>query len=186
MIWFHIPLQFLFNTCYLCDATTHTGMIAKEKHLNTGNNWVVEIYRILKYFDLNTIQPLDTLLDDIRKEKATDALFRHTSQLLTSSNTTQWTYRIVNGLLYRKNQQFVPEMSRIYVITRCHNSPAAGHFGSAKTLHLIIRSYFWPGLARMVKHYVTSCETCARNKSSLHRPYGHLQPFPVAPGAEHP
>src|SRR5205085_12422126 len=52
-------------------------------------------------------------------------------------------------------------------------------FGIAKTYDMVSRNYYWPGMRKYVKEYVTNCEICIRNKSSHHKPYGLLQPLPV-------
>ena len=35
---------------------------------------------------------------------------------------------------------------RLHVLRQAHDAPAAGHPGRAKTLELIVREYFWPGM----------------------------------------
>ena len=68
---------------------------------------------------------------------------------------------------------------RLKVLSSCHDAPAAGHFGSARTLELVKRSYWWPNLSAYVKTYVASCDTCARAKTSRQKPAGLLQPLHV-------
>ncbi|XP_011270565.1 hypothetical protein CAOG_08903 [Capsaspora owczarzaki ATCC 30864] len=60
---------------------------------------------------------------------------------------------------------------------------AAGHFGIRKTIELVQRDYYWPKMHDTIQHYVESCETCIRSKTSSHKPYGLLKPLPIA---EHP
>src|SRR5258708_5733054 len=57
----------------------------------------------------------------------------------------------------------------------------AGHFGHCKTIDLIHCSYHWPGLTRVVKHYIRSCTVCARSKANRHKPYGFLKQLPIPP-----
>ena len=47
-----------------------------------------------------------------------------------------------------------------------------------KTLELISRSFWWQQPWKLVKEFVRTCDTCARAKSTHHRPYGLLQPLP--------
>jgi transposase InsO family protein len=60
-----------------------------------------------------------------------------------------------------------------------HDSPTAGHYGTAKTLRHIQRDFTWKNIRSFVKEYVRSCD-CSRNKAPRHKPYGKLSPFPFA------
>jgi hypothetical protein len=65
------------------------------------------------------------------------------------------------------------------IISARHDSPSAGHFGVAKTMHNIQRDFSWAGMKKMVKHHIKTCIVCQQNKASRHKPYGLLQPLPV-------
>ncbi len=41
-----------------------------------------------------------------------------------------------------------------------------GHPGIKKTLSKVKERYFWPGLAKFVKHFCASCHSCAINKDN--------------------
>ena len=43
--------------------------------------------------------------------------------------------------------------------------PTAGHPGRWKTLELVVRNYWWPGLSGYVARYVRGCNTCNCVKS---------------------
>lgn len=83
--------------------------------------------------------------------------------------------------LFHKGAICVPDHveTKRKILSECHDSPAAGHFGISKTFDLVSREYYWPGLRKYVKNYVLGCDTCTRNKTSHHKPYGLLQPLPV-------
>jgi Integrase zinc binding domain/Chromo (CHRromatin Organisation MOdifier) domain/Integrase core domain len=72
-----------------------------------------------------------------------------------------------------------PELKRL-ILQECHDSPMAGHFGITKTFDLVSRTFHWPGLRKYVSDYVGGCDICQRSKSSNHKPYGLLQPLPIA------
>lgn len=90
-------------------------------------------------------------------------------------------YSIQEGLLLQDGLVCVPsdENTKRLILEECHDSPAAGHFGIAKTCELVSRTFTWPSMRKYIKRYVGGCETCQRNKSSNHKPYGLLQPLPV-------
>jgi Integrase zinc binding domain len=84
-----------------------------------------------------------------------------------------------DGVLLHDNMVYVPQSCRARVLAECHDAPLAGHFGRGKTLDLLRRRYWWPGMPKAVKEYVKSCDVCARSKADRHRPYGPLHPLPI-------
>ena len=85
-----------------------------------------------------------------------------------------WT---AEGLLLWKGRYVVPDYNdaRLQVLENRHDSPVAGHPGENKTLELVSRDYFWPGLRQDVQGFVKTCHACARNKARRHAPYGTLK-----------
>ncbi|KAF8754692.1 hypothetical protein RHS01_06132 [Rhizoctonia solani] len=61
-----------------------------------------------------------------------------------------------------------------------HNSPLAGHPGQQRTLELISRSYWWPGMKSSAKEWVECCPTCQANRRA-HAPAIALKPLEVPP-----
>ena len=61
-----------------------------------------------------------------------------------------------------------------------HDHILLGHPGQNKTKKLVRREYTWPELRTFVRKYVESCVLCKRNKRPRHKPYGLLNPLPVA------
>ena len=55
-----------------------------------------------------------------------------------------------------------------------YNTKIAGHMGINKTLKLITRNFWWPGIARAVLNYVRSYYKCQYNKAPHHAPAGLL------------
>ena len=68
---------------------------------------------------------------------------------------------------------------KLTLLREHHNSITSGHFGTDKTLSLLSRSFTWNGMARDVRAYVRSCDTCQRIKPSTQVPAGLLQPLPI-------
>ncbi len=68
------------------------------------------------------------------------------------------------GLLYYRTLLYVPADggARREVLRRHHDDPIAGHFGARRTLDLVARKYYWPGMLRDVKAYTKACSTCQR------------------------
>lgn len=76
---------------------------------------------------------------------------------------------------------YVPDSDalKLYLLKQHHEAPVAGHPGKAKTLDLLNRSYWWPGMRKESDRYVRNCFTCIRSKADRHSPYGLLQPLPI-------
>jgi hypothetical protein len=46
---------------------------------------------------------------------------------------------------------------RAELLKTYYDDPLAGHFGRAKTLELLVRSYYWLNIEQDVKEYIDSC-----------------------------
>ncbi len=89
-----------------------------------------------------------------------------------------------DGLVLHDGLLYVPESDaiKLQILQDCHDGKTAGHLGQDKTLELISRDYYWPGMRRFVNEYVRTCDTCARNKTPRHRRHGQLHPLPIPEG----
>ncbi|QRW21934.1 Retrotransposable element Tf2 protein [Rhizoctonia solani] len=61
-----------------------------------------------------------------------------------------------------------------------HNSPLVGHPGQQRTLELLSRNYWWPGMKSSAKEWVECCPTCQAN-CCPHAPVIALKPLEVPP-----
>ena len=84
-------------------------------------------------------------------------------------------------MLLFDNRVYVPQNTKVKldILKLFHDSPVAGHLGRAKTLELVSRQFFWPGIRRFVNRYVFNCPICKRAKPSRQEPYGHLLPLQI-------
>lgn len=86
-------------------------------------------------------------------------------------------YRIEAGKLYKfvrtpgkdhcySNmwKEVVPDLQKDKILKRFHDDVTAGHLGVRKTIKRIYENYFWPGLERDVRTYISACEICGANK----------------------
>jgi hypothetical protein len=92
---------------------------------------------------------------------------------------------IIDGLIYFRNRVFVPDSPdlRLEVVHRTHSSGPAGHPGRVKTLDLLNRTYWWPGISQFTATFVKDCALCFRTKTPRSAPPGFLKPLelPVRP-----
>ena len=61
------------------------------------------------------------------------------------------------------------------IIAELYDSLYAGHPGENRTIHLVKRYFWWPGLAEDCRAFVKGCTICQRNKSSTQKPAGELK-----------
>jgi hypothetical protein len=65
------------------------------------------------------------------------------------------------------------------VIKTNYHLPWAGLYGVQRTLDLVVRKYFWPGMRRDVIQYVKNCAMCTQTKLIWHKPWGTAQSPPT-------
>lgn len=127
------------------------------------------------------IQSHDNLTMQIKEAYVADENIQEIIESLAKDPASYPDYAMEDGLLFFEGKIAVPDQEDIHrqILTHCHDDPAAGHGGIAKTYELVSRSYHWPKIRQFVKKFVLSCDTCQRNKSTHHKPFGLLQPLPV-------
>ena len=66
------------------------------------------------------------------------------------------------GLVYWKGMLYVPRNKELRedIIRIHHDDPIAGHPGRYKTQELITRDFWWPGMQREIRQYITGCDSC--------------------------
>jgi len=65
-------------------------------------------------------------------------------------------WQVEEGLVLKEGRVYMPkdEKLRVEIIRLHHDTPIAGHGGQWKTVELVIRNYWWPGVTKEVKRYV--------------------------------
>ena len=65
-------------------------------------------------------------------------------------------WREENGLMLKEGKVYVPkyEALRVEIIRLHHDTPMGGHGGQWKTVEMVTRNFWWPGVTRKVKRYV--------------------------------
>ena len=84
--------------------------------------------------------------------------------------------KIRDGLLYRERQTgdtvvrqlVLPTKCRDHVLSSLHDDMA--HLGRERTIDLVRKRFFWPGMATYVAEYIAHCDRCLRRKvKACHR-----------------
>ncbi|UYV63869.1 hypothetical protein LAZ67_2005858, partial [Cordylochernes scorpioides] len=103
-----------------------------------------------------------------------------------NSGYTRKEFSIIDGILYKKNYSttgrpwlmMIPKHLRSEVMADLHDAPTAGHLGFARTYDKVKKRFYWPGLYRTVRQYVSHCRECQRRKKLPRRPAGQLLSIP--------
>lgn len=83
--------------------------------------------------------------------------------------------------LFYKSRLWVPSSLelRLELIKESHDPPACGHPGRDRTLDLVKRQFYWPGMKDEVARFIRNCRICQRSKAPRDKYNGLLQPLPV-------
>src|SRR5258708_32889318 len=83
-------------------------------------------------------------------------------------------------VLYR-GRVYIPDDPQLcHDLVHAHHSTAvAGHLGRWKTLELVLRNYWWPGLSRYITKFVAGCDACNWMKTFPMQKVGKLIPNKV-------
>ena len=79
--------------------------------------------------------------------------------------------------MLKEGKVYVPkdEKLRAEIIWLHHDVLATGHRGRWKTVELVTRNYWWPGVTRDVGKYMERCDACQRMKNRSEEPAGKLK-----------
>ena len=73
--------------------------------------------------------------------------------------------------------KYVSDPLWLDLLSRLHDTPAAGHRGAASLFEHLSRRFWWPNCHKDSTRYARGCEACQRNNPNTRRPYGQLQPL---------
>jgi hypothetical protein len=106
------------------------------------------------------------------------------AQRICANTNLLYPWSLQDDLLLHDGLIYVPQVDPICLtlLKQHHDDPLASHFSTKKTLELLSRNYYFPGMSKYVNSYVTTCDTCSRAKPPRHRMHGELAPLPVPSG----
>jgi len=86
-------------------------------------------------------------------------------------------WKIEKELVLKEGKVYIPrdEELRAEVIRLHHNILVAGHGEQWKTVELVTRNYWWPGITRDVGRYVEGYNLCQRMKNRMEEVVGKLK-----------
>ena len=141
-------------------------------------------------YDINTMDTYQSmtytipdLADEIKATTSQDRFANNLSEHLKKGTTpiksklTDWQHS--DGIYRYQDKIYIPENSELRhkIIKTYHDSPHAGHPGRFKTLELVKRDYWWPGMNTTIKKWVEGCATCQQMKINTHPTRPGIQPI---------
>ena len=138
------------------------------------DNWIHSIYEVV-------VERLEVdLLKKIKKARSKDEdVVRVVEEMkkvgVRELRRDKW--KLEEDLVLKEGKVYMPkdEELRVEVIQLHHDVLAAGHGGRWKTVELVMRNYWWPGVTRDVGKYVEGCDLCQRMKNRMEEPAGKLK-----------
>uniref|UniRef100_A0A803TV28 Reverse transcriptase n=2 Tax=Anolis carolinensis TaxID=28377 RepID=A0A803TV28_ANOCA len=82
---------------------------------------------------------------------------------------------LCGDLVFVNKKLYIPECLRREMLRKYHDNKGAGHLGPTRTIKLLAKQCWWPGMRKDAWGYVTQCELCAEGKTPPGKPQGLLQ-----------
>jgi len=145
-----------------------------ENQIFIKDNWIHSMYEVV------VEGPEVDLVEKIKKARSKDEdVIRVVEEMKKTGvkelRGNEW--KIEEDLVLKEGKVYVlkDEELRAEVIQLHHDVPAAGHGGRWKTVELVMRNYWWPGVTRDVGKYVEGYDLCQRMKNRTEEPAGKLK-----------
>ncbi|MBW0552840.1 hypothetical protein O181_092555, partial [Austropuccinia psidii MF-1] len=137
-----------------------------------------------RFFSIK-VEIFSYLVDKIQKEVWKDKDYKEIlKQLERGKSVADYSLEPQAKLLLFKDRVVIPinEEMQLNILQKHHDSPLAGHPGQERTFKLIKRDFYWAGMNKFIKDYVSSCQQCSRNKNIHHKKFGLLKPLQIPAG----
>ena len=120
------------------------------------------------------------LLEKIKKARSKDKDVVRIVEEMKKANVKELQgneWQMEEDLVLKEEKVYVPkdEELRVGMIWLYHDVPAVGHGGRWKTVELVTRNYWWPGVTKNVGRYVEGCDLCQRMKNKMEELAGKLK-----------
>ena len=137
-----------------------------EDQIFIKNNWICSMYEVV------VEGPEVDLLEKIKKARSkNEDVIRVVKEIKKAGvrelRRDEW--KLEEDLILKEGKVYVPKDKelRIEIIWLHHDVLAARHGGRWKTVELVMRNYWWPGVTRDVGKYVEGYNLCQRMKNRM-------------------
>jgi len=145
-----------------------------ENQVFIKDNWLCSMYEVV-------VEGSEVdILEKIKKARSKDKNIVRVVEEMKRAGVRELRgdeWKLNEDLVLKEGKIYMPkdEKLRAEVIRLHHDMPAAGHGGRWKTVELVMRNYWWPGVTRDVGKYVEGCDLCQRMKNRTKEPAGKLK-----------
>ncbi|MBW0477414.1 hypothetical protein O181_017129 [Austropuccinia psidii MF-1] len=198
-LWAEFLSEFNFTITYrpgrmatLPDALSRWDNMYPERGVNFISKNPQNFHQVIKQdgiqesrFFLIKVDIFSDLVENIQKEVWQDKYYKEIhKQLASGESVTDFSLESQAKLLFNDGV-VIPRNEEIHlnILQKSHDSPLAGHPGQEKTLKLFKRDFYWAGINKFIKDYVSSCQQFSRNKKIHHKNFGLLKPLQIPCGS---
>ncbi|MBW0538764.1 hypothetical protein O181_078479, partial [Austropuccinia psidii MF-1] len=150
----------------LPDALSHWDNMYPERGVDFISKNYQNLHQVIKqdgiqesiFFSIK-VEIFSDLVDKIQKEVWQDNNYKEIiKKLARGESVTDYSLEPQDKLLLLKDRVVIPrnEEIQLNILQKCHDSPLAGHPGQDKTIKLIKRDFYWAGMNKFIKDYVSS------------------------------
>jgi len=145
-----------------------------ENQVLIKDNWICSLQEVV------IEGPEVEILEKIKKARSKNKDIVRVVEEMKKANVKELRrnkWQIEGELLLKEEKIYVlkDKELRVEIIQLHHDVLAAGHGGRWKTVELVTRSYWWPGVTREVGRYVEGCNLCQRMKNKMEESAGKLK-----------
>ena len=158
-----------YNQAPSADQETEGGGEATDEQINAMTDEELLLYARITLANQ----------DDEECCRVRDAMEKDLTQIFEGINLRHCSQR--HYTLFYKDRLWVPISPKLYldIIREGHDQPASGHLGRDRTLEILKRQFYWPGMKEEVARYIRNCYTYQRSKAPRDKYNGLLQPLPT-------
>ncbi|MBW0565431.1 hypothetical protein O181_105146, partial [Austropuccinia psidii MF-1] len=197
--WAEFLSKFHFSITYhpgrlatLPDALSRWDNMYPERGVDFISKNPQNFHQVLKQNEIKEsrlfsikVEVFSDLVDQIKKAVWQDKDYKEISkQLERGESISDYTLEPQAKLLLIKDRVVIPSNHELQfdILQKRHDSPLGGHPGQEKTLKLIKRDFYWAGMNKIIKDYVSSCQKCSRNKNIHNKKFGLLNTLQIPSG----
>ena len=145
-----------------------------ENQVLVKDNWIHSMQEVI------VEGPEVDMLEKIKKARSKDEdVVRVVEEIKKAGVKELWgnKWQIEGDLVLKDGKVYVPreEELRTEMIRLHHDVPAVGYGGRWKTVELVTRNYWWPGVTRDVGKYVEGCDLYQRMNNRMEELAGKLK-----------
>ena len=138
------------------------------------DNWIHNMYEVV------VEGPEIDILEKIKKAKSKDEDVVRVVEKMKKMGVKKLRgdeWKIEGELVLKEGKVYIPKDKelRAEIIWLYHDILAAGHSGRWKTVELVTRNYWWPGVTRDVGKYMEGCDLYQRMKNRIEELAGKLK-----------